>query len=115
MAALRRETRIEYERSARGTLSIFRDPSSLDRALSSAERLKGEGLRYQAMSRKAAVELEPALAAISEDLAGAIHYESDETGNAHRFCVALAEMARALGVEFRFGSEVTAFELDHGE
>jgi len=45
---------------------------------------------------------------------GAIHYDTDETGDAHQFCVGLAERARQEGVKFRFCSEVRGLELRSG-
>jgi D-amino-acid dehydrogenase len=48
-------------------------------------------------------------------LIGSIHYEMDETGDAYRFCVALAEHAQQQGVEFRFDSEVSSLELRCGK
>jgi D-amino-acid dehydrogenase len=42
--------------------------------------------------------LEPALAPIADKLAGSIHYATDETGGAHRFCDALAKSAQQRGV-----------------
>ena len=111
MAALRAETRINYWRVARGTLSVFRDAATLNRASVLANRLLAEGLRSRALSRQQTLEVEPALEPIVNQLAGAIYSESDETGNAYQFCVELAEVARSQGVEFKFNTEVTGFEV----
>src|SRR5262249_48148588 len=43
-----------------------------------------------------------------------IHYASDETGDAHRYCDALAECARQRGVTFSFGTSVSRLELGSG-
>jgi len=111
---LRQETGIEYGRSARGSLKIFRDHASLDRACVTATRLQSDGLRFRRLSRDEAIEVEPALGPIASTLAGGIHYDADETGDAYRFCVALAEHSRHDGVEFRFRTEVTALETRSG-
>ena len=115
MASLREHTRIHYGRTARGTLRMFRDPRALDQASEVADRRLSEGLRFRNLSRQETVELEPALAPIARQLAGAIHYEGDETGDAYRFCVALAEHARAQGVEFKFGRQVSSLEVRAGQ
>ncbi|MBV8910421.1 MAG: FAD-dependent oxidoreductase, partial [Gammaproteobacteria bacterium] len=47
---------------------------------------------------------------IAAELVGAIHYPLDETGDAYRFCVGLAEHIRKIGVELSFGTTVPAFE-----
>lgn len=114
MRSLQQETGIEYGRAARGSLRIFRDQAALDEASEAARRLVSEGLRFQRLSRAETVEVEPALAPIENRLAGAIHYGTDETGDAYRFCVALADHIRKLGVEFRFRTEVSCLEVRSG-
>ncbi|MBV8497215.1 MAG: D-amino acid dehydrogenase [Gammaproteobacteria bacterium] len=114
MRSLREETGIEFGRIARGTLKIFRDAGALEGALAASGQLRPHGLVFVELSAAQAVELEPALAPLERKLAGAIHYPDDETGDAYRFCLALAERARAEGVEFRFGTRVTALEVRAG-
>ena len=114
MQLLRQQTGIEYGRSARGSLKIFRDHVSLDRAIVAAARLQSDGLSFRCLSRDQAIEFEPALGPIVSALVGGIHYGADETGDAYRFCVALAEQSRHDGVEFRFRTEVTALETYSG-
>jgi len=114
LQSLRQQTGVEYGRSAKGSLKICRDDVSLDRASAAAARLQSEGLSSRRLSRDEAIELEPALAPIANALAGGIHYGVDETGDAYRFCVALAEHARRHGVEFRFRTEVTSLETRSG-
>jgi D-amino-acid dehydrogenase len=110
MRALRAETGIEYGHAAVGTLRVFRDRAAMDRAVAASGRLIEAGLNYEVLEKRALVEREPALAPIADELAGGIHYPADESGNAYRFCVALAEHARKAGVEFRFRTGVTALE-----
>jgi D-amino-acid dehydrogenase len=115
MGSIREQTHIQYGRLAHGSLRVFRDPIGLDRACEVAGLRSSEGLSYRRLSRKQTVELEPALAPIGGQLAGAIHYEGDETGDSHRFCVALAEHARAQGVEFNFEHKVSSLEVRAGQ
>ena len=111
MASIRQETHLDYGATARGTLKLFRNLAALDEAIGAAEGLlRPEGLRFQRLSREQTIALEPALEPIAEELVGAIHYLGDEAGDAYRFCVALAEHARKIGVEFSFGTTVRAFE-----
>ena len=114
MQTLRQQTRINYGR-ATGSLRIFRDPTSLDHASALANRLSSEGLAFRRLSTAEAIELEPVLAPIANHVSGALHYAADETGDAYRFCVALADHARQQGVEFRFRTEVTSLELRSGQ
>jgi D-amino-acid dehydrogenase len=115
MAQLREQTGIQYGRTARGTLKIFRDSAALDRAVAASGTLASEGLIFRPLTARQTIELEPALAPIGDQLAGALHYPKDETGDAYQFCVALAERAREQGVKFRFDTAVTALEVRSGE
>jgi D-amino-acid dehydrogenase len=115
MASLRRDTFIEYARRTPGTLKLFRNPVALDAAALWSERLASHGPRSRRLSPADIVTLEPALAPIEKDLAGAIRYEGDETGDARRFCVALATQAQNQGVEFRYSTEVSWIETRAGK
>lgn len=114
MQSLRQRTTLEYGATMRGTLKCFRRPADLSQAWVAAESLAAEGLRCRKLSRQETIDLEPALAPIRDELAGAIHFGADETGDAHRFCVALAEHVRTLGVQFSFGTAVSGFESGSG-
>jgi D-amino-acid dehydrogenase len=107
MQTLREQVQIDYGRGALGSLGIFRDPVALHRASAEIDRLNGVGLVHRRVSTAEAIELEPALAPFANRLAGAIRYETDETGDAHRYCVSLFERARVEGVEFSFGAEAS--------
>jgi D-amino-acid dehydrogenase len=111
MQWLRAETGIDYARAAEGTLRLFRSPQRLDQAIRTAEKLRPHGLDFRGLSADEAVQREPALAPIGAQLAGAIHYPIDESGDAYRFCVGLAECARQRHVEFHYGTTLTSFEL----
>jgi len=113
MASIRRDTGIEYGRTARGTLRLFREAAALDRALA-ASPLASEELKFRPLSKEQTLELEPALTPIASQFVGSIHYPVDETGDAHRFCRGLAEQARRGGVQFRFGMEILSIEADAG-
>jgi D-amino-acid dehydrogenase len=115
MESLRQETSIEYGRTALGALKVFRDLASLDRASAATQPLRAYGLSFRRLSSEETIQLEPALAPIASQLAGAIHYATDETGNAYRFCVALADIVRKMGVELCFGTNVSSLEMQSGK
>lgn len=114
MQALRRQTGIEYQRSATGSLKIFREPGALDRAVVRADYLAREGLSFRRLSSSEVSATEPALTPIASQLAGGIRYDVDETGDAYGFCTALAQYASQRGVEFLFRTEVVALEVRSG-
>jgi D-amino-acid dehydrogenase len=114
LGSLRRETGIEYGGAAHGSLRVIRDPATLERAIAWAEELHSEGLIYRRLTPDQVVAMEPALEPIGGQLAGGIHYPIDEIGNAYKFCVGLADLARRNGVEFRFRTPVTGIEVRQG-
>lgn len=114
LASLREATGITYGRRASGSLKIFRDGSALERANEAADRLRAEGLSFTPLSAADTVRLEPGLGPIAEALVGALHYDLDETGDAHRFCSVLTELLQRQGVEFRFGAPVTRVDARSG-
>jgi len=110
LKSVREDTAIDYLHEAPGTLKLYRDRRALDRAAAWVERLSPHGLTARRISRSDTLQLEPALAPIAAQVAGAIHCKKDETGDAYRFCVALAEHARSLGVEFSWGTTASTLE-----
>ena len=60
------------------------------------------------------VELEPALAARAERIAGGVHAPADESGDAHKFTQELARLGAASGVAFRYGSSIRRIETGGG-
>ena len=112
---LRKETGIEYGCAMRGSLRVIRDPAALERALAWAQTLHAEGLTFRRLTSDEIVAMDPALAPIGKQLAGGIHYPVDEIGNAYKFTVALADLARRSGVEFRFSTPVTGIEMRQGK
>jgi len=115
MSDLREHTAIDYGRTACGTLKVFRSAAALNKALTAAERLRAEGLTFRRLSGRETVEVEPALAPIADQLTGAIRYRADETGDAYRFCLALAEHLWQRRVEFRFRAQVLSLEVRSGQ
>jgi D-amino-acid dehydrogenase len=114
LRSLLNEAHIDYDRSALGSLRIFRTPAALEHARARAAALLAEGVPVRELTSKEAVDLEPTLQPIATQIAGAIHYGGDEAGDAHRFCLSLTEHARQLGVKFCFGHEVDALKLVSG-
>lgn len=112
MAELRKETPIDYSRSARGTLRIFRDPAAFTAATRAAERLQAEGLDFESLSPAKVKASEPALTPIAEQLTGALYYPCDELGDALQFCQALARWLTDHGVELRFRTLVSGIDVE---
>jgi D-amino-acid dehydrogenase len=103
---LRAETGIAYEGRSLGTTQLFRTQAQLDSAAKDIAVLKQSGVPYELLDRAGIARVEPALAAVTDKLAGALRLPNDQTGDCQIFTAKLAEMAKALGVEFRFGQDI---------
>lgn len=103
---LRIETGIVYDARMLGTTQLFRTQAQLDGAGKDIAVLKEFGVPYELLNRDSLVQVEPALAGVTDVLAGALRLPNDQTGDCHMFTTRLAEMAIKLGVEFRFGQDI---------
>jgi D-amino-acid dehydrogenase len=103
---LRAETGIAYEERSRGTLQLFRSAAQVDAAARDIRVLEECGVPFELLDRDGVARAEPALARVGDKLAGGLRLPNDETGDCHLFTTRLADKARELGVEFRFGQDV---------
>lgn len=103
---LRAETGIDYEGRQRGTTQLFRTQAQLDAAAKDIAVLQASGVPYELLDRAGIARAEPALATVADKLSGALRLPNDQTGDCQLFTTKLAEMARELGVEFRFNQDI---------
>jgi D-amino-acid dehydrogenase len=108
---LRAETGIAYEGRSLGTTQLFRTQAQLDNAAKDIAVLKQSGVPYELLDRAGIARVEPALAAVTDKLAGALRLPNDQTGDCQVFTHKLADMAKALGVEFRFGQNIQRLDF----
>jgi D-amino-acid dehydrogenase len=117
---LRRDTGIDYDQRTQGILHFYTTQKEFDGALAPAEQMRALGCERQVISADEAVRIEPALAHIRPQLAGATFTAEDESGDANRFTRELARLAREAGVKFLMGHTITALRqaggrIDHVE
>ena len=105
---------LPFARAERGTLKIHRSQAELDTAAHFAERCRAFDIRYNVLSAGEVAALEPALAPIAAELAGGIHFPDDVSGDAQRFCRALAEHCAERGVHFRYEAHVEQLLISAG-
>jgi D-amino-acid dehydrogenase len=110
LRALRAETGIEYDQLQRGILHLFMARDEFARACAKLPVLAAHGIRARACDVDACIEIEPALAGMRRQLAGAVYAPDDESGDAFRFTQALAAQARGAGVKFHYQTTVTRFD-----
>ena len=100
------ELGLDYEARKLGTLQLFRTSAQLDSASSDIAVLKQYGVPHELLDRSGIVAVEPALAGVVDQFAGALRLPQDQTGDCALFTRRLAERAQAAGVEFRFKATV---------
>ena len=108
MMALRADTGIAYDERTQGTLQLFRTQKQLDGTGADIEILRRFGVPFELLDRDGCTRHEPALARVREKFAGGLRLPGDETGDCFKFTQALARLAVAQGVEFRFDTTISA-------
>ncbi|WP_144954411.1 D-amino acid dehydrogenase [Pseudomonas oryzihabitans] len=103
---LRQDTGIAYEGRQLGTTQIFRTQQQVEAAAKDIAVLERSGVPFELLDRDGVARVEPALSAVKHKLAGGLRLPNDQTGDCFLFTNRLAEEARRLGVEFRFGAEI---------
>ena len=104
----------DFNHTRKGSLTVLRDARALDESANWAATLSQAGVRHRVLDRAGLLAVEPALAPIAGELAGAIHNLDDETGDCHRFCVALAASLARDGVQLRWNTRVERIDADRG-
>jgi D-amino-acid dehydrogenase len=114
LRALRAETGIQYEQRTGGTLQLFRKQQQLDAVERDIAVLQECGVPYELLDRGGLARVEPALAKTGKSLVGGLRLPNDETGDCHLFTNRLGDLARGLGVDFRFGVKVEQLLTEGG-
>ncbi|WP_454667644.1 D-amino acid dehydrogenase [Acinetobacter calcoaceticus] len=103
---LRKDTGINYENRAKGTLQLFRKESQMEAVQRDISVLQECGVSYELLNGNELGRVEPALANTQDKLVGGLHLPNDETGDCYLFTNALAQIAKDLGVNFQFNQNV---------
>ncbi|WP_312159916.1 D-amino acid dehydrogenase [Acinetobacter sp.] len=103
---LRKETGIHYENRSKGTLQVFRNEAQLDMVQRDIQVLRECGVEHELLLKDDLAKVEPALEFATDKLVGGLHLPNDETGDCYLFTNALANLAKELGVEFKFNQNV---------
>jgi len=100
---------LDFDRAGRGTLKVYRTAAELDNAARVAARCRDWDVAYTLLDAAGIAALEPALAPITDQLSGGIHFPGDVSGDAHKFCCELARCCEQAGVAFEYGANVERF------
>jgi len=114
LRSLRNRTGIRYDELARGILHFCTSERDFEALAHHADAMKGAGIERELKSAAECVAIEPALAHSLSPVVGGVFLRDDESGDARKFTLALAERARAKGVRFDLGRNVEAIEAEAG-
>ncbi|WP_407305779.1 D-amino acid dehydrogenase [Acinetobacter sp.] len=112
---LRKATGIHYENRSKGTLQVFRNEAQLEAVQRDIQVLKECGVDYELLFKEDLAKVEPALAFAQDKLVGGLHLPNDETGDCYLFTNALANLAKDMGVDFKFNQNVEKLVLEGNE
>ena len=112
---LRKATGIHYENRSKGTLQVFRNEAQLEAVQRDIQVLKECGVDYELLLKEDLAKVEPALAFAQDKLVGGLHLPNDETGDCYLFTNALANLAKDMGVDFKFNQNVEKLVLEGDE
>jgi D-amino-acid dehydrogenase len=123
LQALRSTIGLHYDERTQGILHFYTNQKEFDAAEAPAAQMRELGCDRRVISADEAVRLEPALAHIRPQLAGATYTAEDESGDANQFARGLVEQCKKMGVEFLMSHTITALrtkggagsEIDHVE
>lgn len=111
---LRQEIGVDYEARTGGTLQLFRTQKQLDGAARDIPVLEACNVPFELLDEAGCARAEPALAKVPGRVIGGLRLPNDETGDCQRFTTELAKRAEALGVKFRFNTEIDALLTERG-
>jgi len=114
LIALRERSGIEYDCLQRGILHFCSDAKAFEALARQAKAMNRPDAERRVLSRDECIALEPALARSSVPIAGGVYAPTDESGDAQRFTQALAVLAAARGVAFRYGAAISGIEVGGG-
>jgi D-amino-acid dehydrogenase len=103
LADLRAATGIAYDERQKGTLQLFRTEAQLEASAKDVKALKADGIPCEVLDPAGCIRQEPALAHARDKIVGGLLTPLDETGDCFKFTNALADLAGAKGVSFRWG------------
>ena len=115
LGALRAESGITYEARTQGTLQVFRTQKQLDAEAKDIAVLSRIGVPFEHLDPDGCARVEPALAAVKDQLLGGLRLPGDETGDCQLFTTHLAEKAKALGVKFLHQVSIKRLLTENGQ
>ena len=102
------ETGIEYDGRTGGLLYLYRTPASFKRGVANMRVLAEDGQQQEVVDPDRITEIDPALAAARDRIAGGVYCPTDESGDARLFTANLARLCADRGAVFNYRRTVRA-------
>jgi D-amino-acid dehydrogenase len=119
------ETGIEYDGRTGGLLYLYRTPASLERGVANMRILAEDGQEQEIVDPERIAEIDPALGAARDRIAGGVYCPTDESGDARLFTASLARLCADRGAIFHYrrtvqalvaeGDRIERIRTDHGD
>ena len=106
------ETGVAYDGRDGGLIYFYRTPESFAAGRAKATLLTDNGMKIEMLDADQAAAIDPALAPVRDQIAGALYAPSDESGDACMFTQNLADICAEKGATLQFGTTVTGFETE---
>lgn len=97
---------IDYHDIHAGLLYLYRDPKRMEAAAAKWELIRQHGQAQRILDRDGVADLEPALAPVKHQLAGAIYGPTDASGDSVKFTRELQAVCERMGARFVLGTGV---------
>lgn len=115
LAELRNAVPLQFAFRSAGKLVILRSAEDVAEAAQSVRMKASHGLSAEVLSIAEAANIEPAIAHLQPDYAGAVYARNDEVADACAFTRGLSDWLQAKHpAEFRFGTEVHSIATEAG-
>lgn len=109
LTEVREKEQIEYDQLSQGVLHLCGTEREMDEAAHSELGFKDKRFHPKIIDMAECLKIEPALESSAENYAGALYYPQDESGDAHKFTVGLANAAERQGVQFCYETSLEKF------
>lgn len=115
LRAMRSELGLEYDQVQRGILHFYRDAAAFEASQRGGGIMRDLGIDRRVVSPDEVVALEPALDPHRASIVGGDFTPDDESGDVHKFTVALADHCTRAGVDFQYDTQITRLIPEGGQ
>ena len=109
------EHKINFDLEQKGKIYVYTSKKQAEKAREYLKIQNELGIDWRMISVDEALELEPALADMKDELVAASYCSIDESGDAQKFTAELAKICEGMGVEFLYNTKIEGLEFSDGK